>query len=106
MKKIKPIPTPLRSKSTTIEKALVIDTGEILNVENSWIVKMLSVSFTLPEGIKVDPVEPIDMEYKTKPKSNEEGAHYILSDGNTYSDSELVVGLDNIREYQINKINK
>ncbi len=92
------------------EKAIVKKTSEILDVEEHWSVKMMSVTIELPDELKDVFKEPIDVfghkiEYKDKyTKSNKEGDHYILSDGKEYMGHDLIVGIDNIRDYKVNKL--
>lgn len=66
-------------------KALVKKTGETLDVKSMWKSVTVSFDFTFStDDINVDEVE--------------------LSDGKTYKKSDLVIGMDNIRDYKIKNI--
>lgn len=90
------------------EIAIVKKTGEQLVVDNKFIIKKMKLSFEMPKGMEMDIIDMPDQEFSYKDKNPKigEGANYILSDGNTYNEDELIVGLDNIREYKISKINE
>jgi hypothetical protein len=36
--------------------------------------------------------------------NNQEGIHYVLSDANSYHETELIIGIDNIREVRLTEI--
>ena len=87
------------------DKALVIKTGEILNIKTHYIKKIMNLTFELPEYLK-DTFEKmksdIEVEYKDDNISeHKEGDYYTLSDNNKYMGYELIVGIDNIRDYKI-----
>ena len=87
----------------TKEKALVKDTGQILEVESVYSVKQISVSFEFEindESLK----ELQGTTFVYSGDSKEEGTYYNLSDGKEYVEENLIIGLDNIREDQINKL--
>ncbi len=94
------------------DQAIVKETGELLEIEKHWIVKKMSFTIELPDDMSSDIKEKFEKfsgEFDMKdenPKEHKNGDHYILSDGNRYMGEELIVGLDNIRDYKINQINK
>lgn len=80
-----------------VDKALVKKTGEILDVKSHYFTKQISIS--LPGGMKL-PKEWTD-KFSYEQEDIAPSDHYILSDGNKYDEDELVVGIDNIRDYKI-----
>jgi hypothetical protein len=93
-------------------QAIVKETGELLKIKSHWIVKKMTFSIDMPDDMDFDIKEKFEkylgeFEIKeTNPKEHKDGDHYVLSDGKEYMGEELVVGLDNIRDYKINQINK
>lgn len=101
-----------------MNKALIKETGEILDIFSSYQTIMVS-SMTMPESLSdiaksnlqnlltsnfpngVEITIDDNLHENFESKSNPE-IFYILSDGSTYKYTELVVGVDNIREYKIN----
>lgn len=87
----------------TKEKALVKETGQILEVESQYIVKHITVSF----DFNIDESDLKELEGSTfihGDDNKEEGTYYNLSDGNEYSEENLIIGLDNIREEKLKDI--
>jgi hypothetical protein len=98
------------------KEALVISTGEIFEV--NFIYKSMKFTFELPEELKS--VNSKDTTIENYVKYSSDGSisatspdkemtekkepYYVLSNGNKYSEKELIVGLDNIREYRIKNI--
>lgn len=99
-----------------MKDALVIKTGEILDIKFQYEKMVMSYSFDL----YIDPKDCDEANYRAMKgvttnevwaKKNdsgdvEEGNYYVLSDGNKYYENELIVGLDHIREYKIKNIIK
>ncbi len=101
-----------------MREALIIETGDILDIKFQY--KMMNFRFSLPEGIEIDdnslleketyvrtePGKPLKLEGSlTKPgEDDEKRTYYILSDGKKYYENELIIGLNNIREYKIKNI--
>ncbi len=86
------------------DKAIVIKTGEVLDVDGYFKVMNLTISLPIEISDAFKQFESkvyLKSEDKDTPKP---GDYYTLSDGNRYNGDELIVGLDNIREYQIKKI--
>jgi hypothetical protein len=87
-----------------MSKALIKDTQQILNIENEYGVFYTQVSFE----IKLDDgplLESLTESQKfTHSTKKQEGNWFLLSDGKEYHQDELVVGQEEIREYQLNKI--
>lgn len=87
----------------TKEKALVKETGQILEVESTYSVKQISVSFEFEiDDERLEELKGTTFVYSGDNK--EEGTYYNLSDGKEYVEESLIIGLDNIREEQINKL--
>lgn len=92
-------------------EALIIKTGEILDIK----CRNVAISPELAKNIKSEKsttetwiktnsdggMSPVSSIEEIK---NEKLPYYVLSDGNKYSEKELIVGLDNIREYRIKNI--
>lgn len=91
-------------------KALIKESNEILDVEGYYSVHQMT--FTLPielEGKLKDmkwSFPSFDIKTDKIPEVEREGDYYILSDGKKYTGSELVVGLNNIRNYKFEKLLK
>lgn len=84
------------------DKAIVRKTGEIMSVKRHWIVKMMTLTLEFPEGLEdLNTVLDEKFGYKQDIEKQQEGDHYILSDNKEYMGEDLIVGLDNIREYKI-----
>ena len=84
------------------KKILVKETGEILNTTNNGFeIKLMSFSFEFDLGDDVK--DKIEETYKHpgNSKTDREGKYYTGDNGETYHESEVVVGLDEIREYKI-----
>lgn len=87
----------------TKEKAIVKDTGQILEVESTYSVKHISASFEFE--ISDESLDELkDTTFVYSGNSKEEGTYYNLSDGKEYVEENLIIGLDNIRDEQINKL--
>jgi len=89
------------------DKALIIKTGEILDVKSQYSVKMMSISIELPDDLKdvlSKKIMDFEQEFEYKDTNDKEGDYFTLSDGKKYHEDELIVGLDNIREYKLKNI--
>ena len=71
------------------EKAMIKETGEILDVDNHFIKSFIISSLNFDDN-------------KYLSKLNDK--FYVLSDGEEYIHSKLVIGVDNIREWKLNNI--
>lgn len=92
------------------EKALIKETGEILDIKSKFQKMKLKIDIdNFPDYLKesLKGFED-DVWIKSDPDKyqikNNEGSYYILSDGGKYQDDEVIVGLDNIREYKLKNI--
>jgi hypothetical protein len=89
-----------------MNKALIKDTQEILEVENEYNVFFKELSFEY----KIEDIDFLETTIKSQKFINmserpkKEGTWFLLSDGKEYHQDELVVGQEEIREYQLNKI--
>lgn len=89
-----------------MSKALIKDTQQILNIENKYVVFIHKFNFEikLDDGPLLESlIESQKFTHSIK-KSKKEGNWFLLSDGKEYHQDELVVGQEEIREYQLNKI--
>jgi len=83
---------------------LVKKTGEILTTANNGFeIKYMSFSFKfdLEDGVKDKIEEKTTYTHPGLSKTDREGKYYTGDNGETYHESEVVVGLDEIREYKI-----
>jgi hypothetical protein len=81
------------------KKMLVKETGEILTTTNNGFeIKHMSFSF---EFVVKDKIEELTFTHPGDSKTDQEGKYYIGDNGETYHESEVVVGLDEIREYKL-----
>lgn len=92
------------------DKAIVIETGEIFDIVSHWLTKKMTLSINLPDDMDSDIKEKFEKyvgEFEVKeedPKVHKDGDHYILSNGKEYIGEDLIIGLDNIREYKLKNI--
>jgi len=90
------------------EVAMVKSTGEVMNINSKYssVYFESKISFDIDEKTgkltteeknldRVGDISEVPGSYKD---------HYILSDGNDYSSEELIVGKDNIRDFNIDKM--
>ena len=82
-------------------KALIKKTGEVLDVRSMWSVEMFEMTFTYDTETKSSKIEFKHEGSKDYPIDDVE-----LSDRKTYKKSELVIGVDNIREFKLKNIIK
>lgn len=82
-----------------MKKALVKETGQIIDIEDRWSVHYVSFSldFENVETIKL----PEMLTYTHGESSGKEGQYYLTSDGQKLHEDDVIVGLDEIREYKI-----
>lgn len=85
-----------------MSKALIKNTGQILNIENEYGVFYKKVEIELNDREFSEATNVT--EATEKAHISEEGRWFLLSDGKKYHKSDLVVGQEEIREYQLNKI--
>lgn len=86
------------------EKALIKNTGEILEVMNYYAIKHMT--FTIPISLE-ETFSKVQEKWTFESKDKEplkEGGYYTLSDGKKYTDKDLVVGIKNIRNYKFKNI--
>ena len=85
-----------------MDKALIKETGEILDVESKYTVKHMSFTFEFDLGDKLK--DELEAKFVHTSNQQEEGEHYTLSDGKTYHEKEVVVGTKLIRDERIKDI--
>ena len=91
-----------------MKKALIKKSGEILDVVSEYSMVQMEINFPLDFPLELS--DKIKSEWtfatedsKLKMKTNKQREdYYTLSDGETYEIDELVVGLEEIREWKIN----
>ncbi len=85
------------------DKALVKETGEIQEVKSEYKVSHVKATFNF--DLSDDQNENIQkMTFVHDSEPQKEGTHYTLSDGKTYHEKDVVVGVDNIRDEKLKKI--
>lgn len=83
-------------------KMLIKKTGEILNTNNGFEIKHISFSFKFDlKDVKDNIEEELTYTQTNLSKTDKEGKYYTSDNGETYHESEVVIGLDEIREYKI-----
>lgn len=75
-------------------KALVKNTGEILDIKSKYLVSPITISINLDEA---------DLS-KLENKTEITKTYFILSDKKKYNEDDIVVGIDNIRDYRIDNL--
>jgi hypothetical protein len=99
------------------DKALVIKTGEILEVDQCYVTMTFDIELPddFPEEAKKSlgewshqldiPKDRLSKEFKDSNLS-EDVSTYVLSDDKRYNQDELIVGIENIREYKLKNLLK
>lgn len=83
-------------------KLIVKETGELINIKNEFQIKHMSFSFEFDlEDVVKDKIEELTFTHPGDSKTDQEGKYYTGDNGETYHESEVVVGLDEIREYKL-----
>ncbi len=108
------------------KQALIKSTGEILFIEREII--LVSVNLDLPDelaeivksqmvststeisknymDVKMFYDQDNKLQHEITNKSDKNVTTYDLSDGKKYNSTELIIGIENIRDYKIENINK
>lgn len=79
-----------------MKKALVIETGEILDV----------IEINRKYELRIPALDLPTKSISVPCGEDELGAEIQLSDGNLYKRIELIIGMDDIRDYKIKNITK
>jgi hypothetical protein len=88
-----------------INKALIKKTGEVLDVRSMTSIQMLEMTFTYDTDTDTDTeTKSSKIEFKHEGSKDYPIDDVELSDGKTYKKSELVIGVDNIREFKLKNI--
>lgn len=89
-----------------MNKALIKDTQEILEVENEYNVffKEVSFEYKLEDNPFLETTIKSQKFINKIERPKKEGTWFLLSDGKEYHQDELIVGQEEIREHQLNKI--
>ncbi len=80
-----------------MKKALIKKTGEIFDVIDEY--SMFKIEYKWPTGL-ADELKPIDREVRIK-SGKEKEEYYVLSNEETYKYDDLIVGIDEIREWKL-----
>jgi choline kinase len=85
------------------KKALVKETGEIQEVKSEYQVAYITATFNFDlSDEQSDEIKKMTFVHDSE--SQKEGTHYTLSNGKTYHEKDVVVGLDNIRDEKLKNI--
>lgn len=93
------------------DKALVKKTEEVLDIDS--IFKQVTMSINYPIELGISPEEAnkkrkkdmlFSILYKKGDLKTGCGFYYFLSDGKSYKESDIVIGIENIREYKLKKL--
>lgn len=80
-------------------KGLVKNTGEIFDIESRYLFSPITININLDEALKEDLSKCEKKAESTKPVT-----YFILSNKKKYHEDDIVVGIDNIRDYRINDL--
>lgn len=85
------------------KKALVKETGEIQEVKSEYQVAYITATFNFDlSDEQSDEIKKMTFVHDSEPQK--EGTHYTLSNGKTYHEEDVIVGVDNIRDEKLKKI--
>lgn len=92
-----------------INKILVKKTGDVFDIEtnNAFEIRHMSFSFEFDIDDKVKDEIEEKITFKNPPgsiKTNRRGKYYTCVNGEVYHEDDVVVGLDEIREYKIKNL--
>ena len=101
-----------------MKKALIRETGEILDIKQKYQKMNLSFNLDFVDSLNMSDDDKNNLKKLSTSeevwinssfdqynvKSKEGGTYYILSDDNKYFEEELVVGMDNIRDWKLKNI--
>lgn len=77
-----------------MKKALIKDTGELLDIRQTY--QVVKMNFTFDLKGKIESGNEKDFKYEPN--------YYILSDDKEYHEDDVIVGVDNIRDWKIKNI--
>lgn len=96
-----------------MDKALIKNTGELLDIKAAYIT--MQISFELPDEL-LESLRDITDANNVSLLNNDTSVnientdgpseYYLLSDNIRYDKSDVVVGIENIREYKLETLNK
>ncbi len=90
----------------TKEKAILISTGEEVEITSSYGIKMFSLSIDIELGnIELSDTNSRFVYNNSEHDTEDEGWFYILSNGLKVSDDEVITDKNDIRDYKIDKLN-
>jgi hypothetical protein len=91
------------------DKALIKKTGEILDVESKYTINHMSFTFEYDLGdifhtSSIMDENELETTFVHNSNQQEEGEYFLLSDGKTYHEKYVIVGLDIIRDEKMKDI--
>ncbi len=85
------------------DKAIVKETGELLQVESQYSVKYMTMSFNFDmDEQQSENLKEMTFVHDSEPQ--EEGEYYTLDDGKTYHEKDVIVGKEEIRDSKLNSL--
>lgn len=87
-----------------MSKALIKETQEIFDVENEYSIFYRKYSFEFKFYDEVRTQDTSQTFINETDSSQKEGTWFLLSNGKQYHQDDIIIGIDRIREHQLNKI--
>lgn len=87
-----------------MSKALIKETQEIFDVENEYSIFYRKYSFEFKFYEEVIPQDTSQTFVNGNKSTQKEGTWFLLSNGKEYHQDDIIIGIDRIREHQLNKI--
>ena len=95
-----------------MDKSLIKNTGESLDIKAAYI--KMQISFELPDDLlesmkdikDLNGILLLNNNTTVNTENGTQSDQYLLSDNKMYDTSDVVVGVENIREYKLETLNK
>ena len=86
-----------------MDKAIVKKTGEIVDIKDQFSLRYVSFSIDFSDFENVETIKLPESEstYTHGESSGKVGTYYLTIDGRKFHEDDVVVGLDEIREYKL-----
>lgn len=83
-----------------MDKAIVKKTGEIVDIKDQFSLRYVSFSIDF-ENVETIKLPESESTYTHSESSGKVGEYYLTTDGRKFHEDDIVVGLDEIREYKL-----
>ena len=83
-----------------MDKAIVKKTGEIVDIKDQFSLRYVSFSIDF-ENVETIKLPESESTYTHGESSGKVGTYYLAIDGRKFHEDDVVVGLDEIREYKL-----